>query len=194
MKKLLLILFLFGCENIITDISDNPDDNPDSANYGIVINEINYNSSSDSNLNAGDWIELYNPTNQAIEMSLWEFRDEDNIFTFPENIILAPGGYLVLCQNLDVFSQIFSSVSNTLGDLEFGLSGAGELIRLFDPDGILVDGVEYDDIAPWPIDPDGYGPTLELIDSSLDNALGENWDASNENGGTPGEINSVVKE
>ena len=96
MKKLLLILFLFGCENIITDISDNPDDNPDSANYGIVINEINYNSSSDSNLNAGDWIELYNPTNQAIEMSLWEFRDEDNIFTFPENIILAPGGYLVL--------------------------------------------------------------------------------------------------
>ena len=54
--------------------------------------------------------------------------------------------------------------------------------------------MEYDDIAPWPIDPDGYGPTLELIDSSLDNALGENWDASNENGGTPGEINSVVNE
>ena len=58
----------------------------------------------------------------------------------------------------------------------------------------LIDEVEYDDISPWPGEPDGEGPTLELIDSSLDNALGGNWDASNDNGGTPGEINSIVDE
>ena len=190
MKKILLILFLFGCENTITDTTDNPD----SIDYGVVINEINYHSSSDSNLDTGDWIELYNPTDEAIEISLWEFRDEDNLFTFPENVILASEGYLVLCQNLDVFSQIFPSVSNAMGDFVFGLNGGGELIRLFNPNGILVDEVEYDDIAPWPIDPDGYGPTLELIDSSLDNTLGESWDASSENGGTPGGTNSVINE
>ena len=190
MKKILLILFLFGCENTIMDT---PGD-PDSIDYGLVINEINYNSSSDSDLDTGDWIELYNPTNDSIEISLWEFRDEDNLFTFPENIILAPGNYLVLCQNLDVFSQVFESVSNAMGNFEFGLNGAGELIRLFDSDGILVDEVEYDDIAPWPVGPDGYGPTLELIDSSLDNALGESWGASSGNGGTPGVINSIVNE
>jgi len=190
MKKillLLLLLFLFSCENTITDSSDST-----SVSYGIVINEINYNSSSD--LDTGDWVELYNPTDETIEISLWEFRDEDNLFTFPENIILPPGEYLVLCQNLDVFSQAFPDVSNTLGDFEFGLNGGGELIRLFSSDGILVDEVEYDDIAPWPIGPDGYGPTLELVDPSLDNALGESWAASNQNGGTPGEINSVVDE
>ena len=81
-----------------------------------------------------------------------------------------------------------------MGDFVFGLNGGGELIRLFNPNGILVDEVEYDDIAPWPIDPDGYGPTLELIDSSLDNTLGESWDASSENGGTPGGTNSVINE
>ena len=190
MKKILLILFLFGCENTITDTPD------DSGNidYGIVINEINYNSSSDSDLDTGDWIELYNTTNKDIEISLWEFRDEDNLFIFPENTILASGNYMVLSQNSEVFSTVFPDVSNILGDFVFGLNGSGELIRLFDTDEILIDEVEYDDISPWPVGPDGYGPTLELIDSSLDNALGESWDASNENGGTPGEINSITYE
>ena len=189
MKKLLLILFFFGCENTITDSSDN---SSDGINLAVVINEINYNSSSD--LDTGDWVELYNSTDGTIEISLWEFRDEDNLFTFPENTILLPGDYLVLCQNLDIFSEKFPSVSNVLGDFEFGLNGGGELIRLFHSDGSLIDEVEYDDISPWPGEPDGEGPTLELIDSSLDNALGENWAASNDNGGTPGGINSIIDE
>ena len=41
MRKLLFILFVFACENTITDTPDNPD----SVDYGVVINEINYNSS-----------------------------------------------------------------------------------------------------------------------------------------------------
>ena len=93
-----------------------------------------------------------------------------------------------------MFSDVFPSVSDVVGDFEFGLNGSGELVRLLDSDGLLVDEVEYDDIAPWPTEPDGTGPTLELIDPSLDNALGENWATSNDNGGTPGEINSVVDE
>ena len=47
-----------------------------------------------------------------------------------------------------------------MGDFEFGLSGDGELIKLFDSNGSLVDEVEYDDIAPWPIEADGEGATL----------------------------------
>jgi hypothetical protein len=70
----------------------------------------------------------------------------------------------------------------------FGLSGNGELIRLFDETATLIDTVLYDDQDPWPTEPDGGGPTLELINPAWDNALAESWAASALNG-TPGREN-----
>ena len=52
----------------------------------------------------------------------------------------------------------------------------------------MVDTVLYDDVSPWPEDPDGNGPTLELINPLLDNAVAGNW-TSCEGHGTPGEDN-----
>ena len=178
-------LFFLGCENIVTDSSIG-------INHGVVINEINYHSSDE--FNPEDWLELHNPTNETIAMGLWIFKDDNsNVFTFPEDILLQSGHYLVLCKNTDTFSQLFPSVLNAIGDFGFGLSGDGELLRLFDSNGQLVDQVEYNDIAPWPIEPDGTGPTLELINPSLENDMASNWAASNGNG-TPGAINSVYDE
>jgi len=89
-----------------------------------------------------------------------------------------------------VFSELFPNVSNFVGDLGFGLSASGDLVRLFDSNGSMVDIVEYDDDDPWPTLADGSGPTLELKHPSLDNSLWENWSASDGNG-TPGAVNSV---
>jgi len=221
MKKLLLILFLFACENTIVDRSSSGCTDESACNYddsaneddgsceyydvcevcdgdgstcindGLVINEINYHSSED--FNPEDWVELYNPHEVPIEIGSWEFKDDnnDNVFIFPENTILDAKDYLVICKDLEAFSQIFPDVSNIIGGFEFGLDGAGEQVRLFNADEELVDKVEYDDSPPWPITPDGTGPTLELKNPSLDNALAENWAASANSGGTPGGINSA---
>jgi len=43
----------------------------------------------------------------------------------------------------------------------------------------------YDDADPWPVEPDGTGSTLALIDPEQDNIHAANWLASAENG-TPG--------
>ena len=64
-------------------------------------------------------------------------------------------------------------------------------MRLFDAEELPVDEVNYNDSSPWPLEPDGNGPTLELIHPSLDNDLGVNWATSDNNGGTPGVVNSV---
>ena len=72
MKKIFLILFLWGCENTITDNSSE-----NTVNHRIVINEIIYNSPSNSN--SEDWVELYNPTNETINLSIWEFHGDDDI-------------------------------------------------------------------------------------------------------------------
>lgn len=181
----IMALFFYSCENTITDI-------PVDINYGVVINEINYRSSDQ--FNPEDWLELHNLTNETISIGLWIFKDDNNnVFTFPEDILLQSGHYLVLCKNTDTFSQFFPGVLNVIGDFGFGLSGGGELLRLFDSNEQLVDKVEYNDIAPWPTEPDGTGPTLELINPSLENDMASNWAASNDNG-TPGEINSVYND
>ena len=71
------------------------------------------------------------------------------------------------------------------------MSGSGELIKLTNAEGLVVDSLTYDDKAPWPIEADGEGATLELLDPESDNSLGENWKASVGHG-TPGRKNSVV--
>ena len=170
-KYILMVgILLMSCEDILSD-----------------------NSEESGIINPADWVELHNPTNESIAIGLWEFKDgnDTHVFIIPENQVLESGAYLVLCKDSLAFNDNFPNVSNFIGEFDFGLNGGGELVRLFDTEGLLVDEVNYDDSSPWPLEPDGNGPTLELIDPSLDNGLGENWAASDINGGTPGMINSV---
>ena len=164
------------------------------ANSQIVINEINYKDAID--FPTKDWIELYNNSSTSVDISNWVFKDSDDLheFVIPNGTTMAPGSYLVLSQFLADFQAMFPGVSNVIGDFEFGLSGGGELIRLFNSSNVLMDFVEYSDIEPWPTEPDGNGPTLELRSPNLDNALALSWAASlppSATHGTPGQQNST---
>ncbi|MCP4548270.1 MAG: T9SS type A sorting domain-containing protein [bacterium] len=156
-----------------------------------VINEVNYNSADD--FNVGDWVEFHNPGDIDLDMSLWQFKDDDDshVFTFPEGTTLTAGDYLVIVREDAPFSVNFPDVQNKLAGMDFGLSGSGELLRLFDAEGVLHDSVHYTDDPPWPTEPDGTGPTLELIHADADNSLAENWHASTDHG-TPGAENSCA--
>jgi hypothetical protein len=156
----------------------------------IVINEINYKDATD--FQTKDWIELYNNGSSSVDISNWVFKDDDDTheFVIPNGTTIPSDSYLVLVQILADFQTLFPAVSPILGDFTFGLSGGGELIQLFDAAGNLVDSVEYDDVDPWPTEPDGNGPTLELTNPNLDNALASSWSASTGHG-TPGQQNSA---
>ena len=78
-----------------------------------------------------------------------------------------------------------------MGETGFGLKGSGEFIILGNTDSEIMDSLAYDDSPPWPVEADGQGATLELIDPERDNAVAENWTASQEHG-TPGKVNSCV--
>lgn len=158
----------------------------------LVINEINYNASLD--FDPGDWVELYNPMDHPVNVSGWVFKDEDDLhaFTFASGTEISSGGYIVIANDMTAFHNLFPAVTNYVGSMGFGLAGGGELIRLYNNTGTLIDTVNYDDIAPWPTRPDGQGATLELLSPDLDNALGQNWKASGINThGTPGAANSI---
>jgi hypothetical protein len=163
---------------------------------GIVINEINYNSSPD--FDPGDWIELHNTRSYELDISGCKFQDENssgNVFIIPPGTTIQAKGYLVLCADNSQFHPAFPDVTNYLGnfggDSGFGLSGSGERIRFMDKNNTILDEVTYDDKAPWPTEPDEEGYTLELNAPDLDNTLPASWSASNAIGGTPGAKNSV---
>ncbi len=154
----------------------------------LVFNEINYNSADD--FDPGDWVELYNPHPYALDVSNWVFKDEDDLheFVFPEGTSVPADGYLVLAADPAAFDSLFPEAGPFIGPVGFGLSGNGELIRLYDDEGVIIDTVLFDDQDPWPVEPDGSGPTLELINPAWDNALAESWTASALHG-TPGAKN-----
>ncbi|MFQ6610619.1 MAG: CotH kinase family protein, partial [Fidelibacterota bacterium] len=156
----------------------------------VVINEINYRSPDDADTQ--DWIELHNNGLETVNISFWQFRDSDDghQFILPENTFLDPGDYVILCQSLESFSEIFPEVTNVVGDFGFGLSRYGESLRLFNSNGGIVDSLTYTNTFPWPTEPDGNGPTLELIHPDLDNSLPESWSVSVDYG-TPGWENSA---
>jgi hypothetical protein len=155
----------------------------------VVINEINYNSSS--GFNPDDWIELCNATKGAIDISGWVFMDENRTPSFVMNpgTVLQPDSYIVITKDSQLFSSLFPAVSNYEGNMNNGLSGGGEVLYLYDTSGRLVDSLTYDNGSPWPRSPDGGGTTLELKNPGLENSLATNWAASSGHG-TPGTMNS----
>ena len=164
----------------------------------IVINEINYNSNNFV-ADPGDWVELYNPNASDVDLSNWYLYDEESGFRIPAGIIIPANGYLVLVENKVSFSAIFPSLDGALyiGDFGFSLSGKGERISLFDGNDCLSDYARFNDKAPWPTAPDGDGPTLSLLDPSLDNTIPTSWESSaimngNSPIGSPGYANICV--
>ncbi|MCD4681710.1 MAG: lamin tail domain-containing protein [Bacteroidales bacterium] len=180
-----VIVSLTSGDNIIAQFK------PKYFSDSLVINEINYNSSA--NVNPRDWVEFYNPHEYYLDIGGWSFKDSDDLhtFVFPDGTNIEPFGYLVLVRDSVEFNTVFPDVENYIGEINFGLSSNGELIRVFNAEGALIDTVHFGVEDPWPTEPNGNGPTLELKYWQYDNALPESWIAS-ENNGTPGEINGYI--
>ena len=134
------------------------------CNYDIVVSEINYNSLLA--YNPGDWIEILNRGNSDKDISGWILRDgkTDNIFVIPAGNVLSAGERLVIADSLESFTVKFPTVSNVIGEPPFSFSNGGDAVRLYTPSGKIQYSVRYKDSAPWPLDPDGTGFTLELVD------------------------------
>ena len=163
----------------------------------LVINEINYNSLDTED--AGDWIELYNPGEDALDVSKWVFTDTDfeNGYTIPDGTTIGGKEFLVLTKDVSKFEGQHPQIENHIGDFEFGLSSQGDVLKVYDNAQNLIDSVSYNSVSPWSEMANGLGYTLELIAPSLDNALAENW-SSFKTGGSPGvsnqEVNSTQEE
>lgn len=146
---------------------------------GVIINEINYNPAR--NEIQSEFVELHNPTAAAVDLSGWSFTSGIN-YTFPAGTTIPAGGYVVVAEFPSVISGMYGVTA--FGPWTGGLSSDGEEIVLRDATAARVDSVLYGTNAPWPVSPNGDGPSLELIHPSLDNDRGSNWKPSTRAPGT----------
>ena len=158
----------------------------------VLINEICYNQ--DPEADCEDWIELFNNSNTFVDISGWILKDSDDSHSYEikSGILLSPHSYYVICRNRNAFEKIYPGVDNYDGDFNYGFSSNGEVIRLYNSDGELVDSVRYGVTSPWPLIPGNSGHTLALHDPDSDNVLPESWDLSIYQLGTPGGNNSFA--
>ncbi len=187
-----------------TDSTNEPylyivNDNP--VLSGMVINEIMYNSSNVWIQNAAitsdyEYVEIFNLNTQAVDVSYWQLHDEKNKYRLPSPLMVPANGYIVLADKTQAVIDVYGAVPDNallVSIPELGLDNGGELINWQTANGEKINELTYDDKSPWPTEPDGDGPSLELLDWNLNNSLPGSWAASI-NLGTPGRVNSVVPE
>jgi PKD repeat protein len=138
----------------------------------LVITEIMYNP-PETGTDSLEFVEVYNNDDVTIDLQGYYFS-EGVEFTFPA-ITLGQGEYVLIAVDSVIFEEFFGMEAY---QFDGGLGNNGERLSILNSYGMLVDSVNYDDVAPWPTDPDGNGPSLAFCDPSLDNGLGENWSAA----------------
>ncbi len=162
----------------------------DTIEYDIIINEIMQNPSSVSDEN-GEWFEIYNNSNEEIDLNGFIIKDNDtDSHLITEQTLIGPHSFAILGRNSDINTN-----GGVLLDYEYSelnLANGGDEIILIDPYGNTIDIVEYDG---GPLFPDPNGSTMALLNLNLDNSDGGNWveyDSlvyGNGDYGTPGEHN-----
>jgi hypothetical protein len=141
---------------------------------GVVINEVFYHPPEDR---PGEFIELYNRSAQAVDLSGARFTDGVD-YTFAEGTVLGAGAYVVIAKE-PAYLLLHYGVA-ALGPYAGTLADRGEAVRLADRYGNPIDEVRYHDGGEWSHWADGGGSSLELIDSRQENSVASAWEASDE--------------
>src|SRR3954466_11927436 len=72
----------------------------------VIINEVMYHPPEDQD--ALQYIELFNTSGEEQNISGWKFANGPK-FTFPENTVIPPRKFLVLCRDLNAFKRVYGS-------------------------------------------------------------------------------------
>lgn len=156
----------------------------------VVINEIHADPTPQVGLPDAEFVELYNPSANAYNLSGWKFVNSTTVKLLP-NYILAPNSYVILCNSTD--TALYSSFGSVIGISSFtALANGGDSLTLLDNNNVLLDLVAYN--ISWYQDAvkDDGGYSLELINPTQPCSGALNWIGSfSTDGGTPGTQNSV---
>ncbi len=172
----------------------------------VVINEVAWMGTGDiPALRVDEWIELFNNTDQPIDLTGWTLEATDGspaislTTSICTNLLIPARGFLLLERTDD------STISDIVADCIYtgALEDGGEHLALKDETGTTIDTANADDGA-WPAGDKNTRSTMERIDSTAAD-ISSNWgtndgvirngvaaDGSTPINGTPKQPNSVA--
>jgi len=159
--------------------------------YDIMINEIMVDVNPiPISLPEADYLELYNRTNQIINLEECTIRPKESSdpILFPI-VSIEPDSFLIVVQTSDV--EEFEQYGVVIGLPGFTLNNEGTVV-LRNSNGILLHAISYTEEWYQDIEKENGGWSIEQIDPIHPCTGQSNWKASeDESGGTPGKRNSV---
>lgn len=133
-----------------------------------------------------EYVELINRGPKPVPLGGIRFVDGITFdFSTSAYTNLAPGQRIVLAANKNGLAFRYGPNIALAGEYAGTLSNSGELIRLVDASGAVIQEFVYSDSGDWPISADGGGNSLEPLDFTGDYNNPANWRAST-GPGTPG--------
>jgi cardiolipin synthase len=132
----------------------------------LLINEIMYHPAENENTN--EWIEVYNPTSEHIDVTGWFIADEKETDMLQADsdhgdgtTSIPPGGYAIITDKGTTIYETYAVANNavrlSVDDSTlcgYGLNNQKEKIMLMNQDGTVIDAIEwgddYDDIPGLP--------------------------------------------
>ena len=141
----------------------------------LVISKIHYHPADFDTIDGNklEFIQINNNGDEDVDLTGIYLRELGIIYQFPNGSSLAARDSLVLCSDSLAYIQYYNNIP--FGEYNRKLSNKSENIVIADAWGNVIDEVFYFDSEPWPTEPDGNGPYLQLIDLDSDNSLAENW-------------------
>ena len=174
----------------------------------ILISELHFHPAEpsaaalalDPDLSAGDleFIELFNPTNEPINLANWRIRGGVD-FDFGDMVSLSPDGVLLVlpfnpanpnnAARFDAFlvhHGLNENDAEVTGGYQGQLSNEGEAIKLLRPDEppvedpsfiprLLEDEIVYDSLTPWPTNTAATGNSLNRISTTSLGSVAASW-------------------
>ena len=142
------------------------------AESGLRINEIAWMGTKESY--ADEWIELYNPTEEEINLEKWSLVTEDEDLNINLKGTIEPQSFFILERTDDETLPEIKADQTYTG----GLNDNGQYLKLKKNEEIIQ---EINDKAGWRAGGTEKHKTMER---------GEEWHTSRKTGGTPGKVNS----
>ncbi len=121
-----------------------------------------------------EYIEIYNPTAAALNLTGWKLKDNSGEWIFPAGTTLAPGTALVVARNSAGFYNLFKRYPDLSG-LTLSLSNTGDYLHLLDSTGAEIDRVAWENAKlNWDILAN-TGLVVERVPASRDTNSRLDW-------------------
>lgn len=134
-----------------------------------VITEVQYDGAQ--------WVELYNPTGTAIDLTGWRLANRDSEWAFPAGATLGAGSTLTIAQSASEFQAQFGFAPDLAGETLL-LNAGGDTLRLLRPDGSTTDRLAWESFAPdWGIGA-AAGQSLVRTNGCKDTNSRVDWEAA----------------